>query len=194
MKRQSAASSTHNGIDPAHPRINDVRKFTPEPSWCVDVSLKDLENFVSQHLDPANGLDLEPDFQRAHVWTKMQQIAFMEFFLRGGRTGRDLYFNSPKWPALCAPGQYVIVDGKQRLQAARRFMRGEIPVFGYYLCEFEDRDHLRYHLNFKWHINSLETRAEVLQWYLEFNSAGTPHTQEELNRVRGLLLAEMAQP
>lgn len=181
---------TASGIDPQHPRINDVSKFVPEPSWCVDVSLKDLERFVTSHLDPANGLDLEPDFQRAHVWTEAQQIAFMEFFIRGGRTGRDLYFNSPGWPAQAPRGTYVIVDGKQRLQAARRFMRSEIPVFGYYLRQFEDRDRLRYHLSFKWHINSLATRAEVLTWYLQFNSAGTPHTQDELERVRRLLDAE----
>lgn len=189
MKKQSATVNTHNGIDPAHPRINDVRKFTREASWCVDVSLRGLERFIQRHLD--DGLDLEPDFQRAHVWTEPQQIAFVEFLVRGGRTGRDLYFNSPGWPAPCAPGQYVIVDGKQRLRAMRRFVCSEIPAFGYYLHQFEDYDRLRFHLGFKWHVNSLETRAEVLQWYLEFNSAGTPHTQEELDRVRGLLLAEM---
>ena len=32
------------------------------------------------------GLQFNPDFQRGHVWTEGQQIAFMEFLLKGGKT------------------------------------------------------------------------------------------------------------
>ena len=37
------------------------------------------------------------------------------------------------------------------------------------------------------HINDLQSEKDVLQWYLEMNSGGTPHTQEELDRVKLLL-------
>ena len=39
-------------------------------------------------------------------------------------------------------------------------------------------------------VNDLQTREEVLQWYLELNSAGTPHSKEELDRVKALLARE----
>lgn len=39
-------------------------------------------------------------------------------------------------------------------------------------------------------INNLQTRKEVLQWYIEFNSGGTVHTKEEIDRVKELLAAE----
>jgi len=39
-------------------------------------------------------------------------------------------------------------------------------------------------------MNDLKTRAEVLQWYIEFNAGGTPHTEAEINRVRELLKKE----
>lgn len=181
---------TTTGIDPRNPRINDIPSFTPEPSWRVDVPLSRLAEFVSKAVND-DGLDLNPDFQRGHVWTEAQQIAFMEFVFRRGRTGRELFFNSPGWPRSGAPGTYVIVDGKQRLTAALRFMRGEIPIFGYRLHEFTDVDRMRMHLSFGWNINALATRAEVLHWYLEFNSGGTPHTSEELDRVRALLAKEV---
>ena len=38
--------------------------------------------------------------------------------------------------------------------------------------------------------NDLQTREEVLQWYLELNSTGTPHTKKELDRVKALLNRE----
>ena len=42
----------------------------------------------------------------------------------------------------------------------------------------------------KLNINTLPTRAAVLQWYLEMNAGGTPHADAEIERVRGLLAAE----
>lgn len=42
----------------------------------------------------------------------------------------------------------------------------------------------------QWSVNELRTRAEVLRWYLQLNSGGVVHTEEELARVRALLEAE----
>jgi hypothetical protein len=44
--------------------------------------------------------------------------------------------------------------------------------------------------NIIWHVNDLKTREEVLIWYLEMNSGGTPHTKEELDRVKRMLEKE----
>lgn len=44
------------------------------------------------------------------------------------------------------------------------------------------------HLRFV--VNELATRAEVLQWYIELNTGGTPHADAEIARVRSLLEAE----
>jgi hypothetical protein len=74
------------------------------------------------------------------------------------------------------------------LEAIRRFTHNEIAVFGSYRREFTDN--LRLCQTIKLHMNDLATRAEVLQWYLEFNAGGTPHTAAEIERVRQLLAAE----
>ena len=39
-------------------------------------------------------------------------------------------------------------------------------------------------------INELKTRKEVLKWYIEMNEGGTPHTEEEIKRVKRLLESE----
>lgn len=83
----------------------------------------------------------------------------------------------------------MIVDGKQRLQAVRRFVNGEIKAFGRYIHEYADK--LNFLIaRFSWNIAALETREEVLRWYLNFNAGGTVHTEGELQRVRDLLERE----
>lgn len=68
-------------------------------------------------------------------------------------------------------------------------MRGEIPAFGKLRTEYtDDPDMLT--ARFSWNIAGLKTRAEVLEWYLNFNAGGTVHTVAELEKVRALLAVE----
>lgn len=172
-------------------RFRDVPKFTPSGSYAVDYPLDSLAGWVTEK-ERDSGLLLYPDFQRGHVWSEKQQIAFVEFLLRGGKTGRDLYFNCPSWEYQVEQGAYnefVCVDGLQRITAIRRFIRSEIPVFGSYYREYTDslRDSTD---TMRVHINDLKSRREVLQWYIDLNAGGTPHSDAEIDRVRYLLEEE----
>ena len=168
------------------PKFGDIKTF-PHSSYPVDVSWSSLEFHIAQQSD-GTALDLEPDFQRAHVWNKAQQSAYVEYVLRGGTSGKELYFNCTGW-GKDYRGLYIIVDGKQRLEAVRRFMRSEIKAFGYCRHEYEDKPNIST-ARFSWNIAALETRREVLEWYLQFNAGGSAHTPEELERVRKLLEKE----
>ena len=67
----------------------------------------------------------------------------------------------PSWHHFVPAGaynDYVCVDGLQRITAMIRL-----------------------------HVNDLKTYPEVLQWYIEMNAGGTPHTNEEIARVQQLL-------
>ncbi len=169
-------------------RFQDVPAFTRQGPWECDFPLDSVWRQVEQWQNE-DGLDLNPDFQRGHVWTEAQQIAWIEFFLRGGKTGRILYFNHTEW-GRSYKGWSVIVDGKQRLEAIRRFLHDEIRVFGSLRSEYTDT--LRITQTMKINMNDLRTRAEVLQWYIEFNAGGTPHTDAEIERVKELLREEQA--
>jgi hypothetical protein len=90
----------------------------------------------------------------------------------------------------------VLVDGKQRLTAVRRFIADELLVFGgQRLSEFADNAQFLRSLGsgLKFHVNHLPTRAAVLTWYLELNTGGTPHAEDEIARVRALLAQEQLQ-
>lgn len=39
----------------------------------------------------------------------------------------------------------------------------------------------------KLNVNDLKTEREVLQWYIDMNAGGTPHTAEEIERVKKLI-------
>jgi hypothetical protein len=116
---------------------------------------------------------------------KKQQERYVEFVLRGGTSSRDIYWNCAGWMG-SYKGPMYLVDGKQRLQAARLFMNNKLKVFGHTLSEFEGVSPLMC-CDFIFHVNNLETKSEVIQWYLDLNFGGTPHTDSERKRVLVLL-------
>lgn len=172
-------------------QFRDIPQFTDIGHYAVDYPIDRLISFLEDEVRDY-GLQLNPEFQRGHVWTRKQQISYVEFLLRGGRTGRDLYFNNPSWHRSVAPGSYndyVCVDGLQRITAISRFIHNEIPVFGSRYKEFTDSMRMTQD-TIRVHINDLQTYEEVLTWYIEMNSGGTPHRKSEIQRVQTLLDAE----
>jgi hypothetical protein len=167
------------------PKFNDIPPFTRNATWSCDVGWDYLPEFYLTHVEEY-GLDVQPDFQRAHKWTQEQKTRYIEFVLRGGKTGRDIYTNNPDWQLTAGKGPYVLVDGKHRLDAVFAFLNNEIPAFGHLYREYEDPKRLRSQGGFRWHVNDLQTRDEVLQWYVDLNAGGTPHTGEEIDYVRAL--------
>lgn len=170
-----------------------IPQFTRPGGYEVDYPLDRLVQAIKQ-FEQEEGLQLNPDFQRGHVWTEQQQIAYVEYLLRGGRSGRHLYFNYPSWRTPVPKGAYdefVCVDGLQRLTAIRRFIENEIPVFGSYYREYTDSLHLTM-MTLRVNINDLDSKEKVLRWYLEMNSGGTPHSDAEIQRVRQMLCEEQA--
>ena len=163
----------------------DIPQFTPDAAWHADFPLfKDFIWWITDEIYA--GLQLNPDFQRGHVWTTEQQESYIEFILMGGKTGKNFYFNAPNWPEIREGDNYVCVDGLQRITAIQRFHNNEIKAFGNYHKDFTGPVRLDQWVSV--YINNLKTRKDVLKWYIEMNSGGTPHTKEELERVKQLLL------
>ncbi len=171
-------------------RFQDIPQFTRSPGYMVHIGLDYLMLHYTRYV-VEYGLDVSPDFQRGYIWKPEQKIRFVEYMLRGGMSGLDIYTNCPTWRTGRMGPEYpeawfVLVDGKQRLDAALGFLNNEFPVFGSYFREFTDKPRIT-QCNFRWHVNDLATREECLQWYLEMNTGGTIHTDEELDKVRDLI-------
>ncbi len=168
-------------------RFHDIPQFTKSASYAADISWLYLEKWYGDQVEETN-FDVNPDFQRGYVWVPLQKTRYVEFILRGGTTGRDIFTNCPCWGRrLPKNNEYVLVDGKQRLEAVLGFLRNEVPIFGgHFRKDFTDEPNILT-ASFRWHVNDLKTRSEVLQWYLDLNSGGTVHSEEEFARVRKLL-------
>lgn len=144
--------------------------------------IQTIENEIKEY-----NLEMNPDFQRGHIWSTEQQQKYVEFFLKGGRSGRDFYFNLNQDTM-----EYVCVDGLQRTTALQKFVHNELKVFGQYFDEFEFNKYVVGYNplpEFKVNIfrNTLTSHKDILKWYIDMNAGGTPHTQEEINRVRKML-------
>lgn len=147
-------------------------------------------NFIKERIedDIKEGLNLNPDFQRAHVWNMEQRVSYVEFLLKGGKSN-PIYFNHEGWMK-SFKGEYVIVDGKQRLTSILMFLNNEFPVFkdkdkegiGFYAKEFD-----RIPNDVMFIVNDLPNRKLVLQWYLQMNKGNVAHTKEELEKVERMI-------
>lgn len=173
------------GIIIEKPSFHGIPQFTRESGYAVDVSWEYLEHHI-EHQSRDGGIDLNPDFQRGHVWDLNKKIGYVEFCLRGGTSARNVYFNCPGFQR-GHRGDYVLVDGKQRLSAVLDFLHDKVPVFGNNLFSHFSGKLSLTGPSFRWNVNDLKTRVEVLQWYLDLNTGGVVHTSEEIERVRAML-------
>lgn len=167
-------------------KFKDIPQFTSGGCYQCNYPLTSLVKYIEEEVETM-GLQLNPDFQRGHVWAEDQQIAWLEYHLRGGKSGNTIYLNNPFWHNVLPPKQtdytdYVCVDGLQRITAAQKFIHNEIKVFGSYYDEFEDKIRVLPQTMIL-NVNDLKSEKEVLQWYVDMNAGGTPHSSEEIDRV-----------
>lgn len=173
----------------------ELPKLIREGDKQADYTLPTLVYAIRNYCDKNNRdfdyhLQLNPDFQRGHVWTEEQQIRYIETLLIGGaKHARIIYLNCPDWNLDNETDyhDFTCVDGLQRFTAIEKFVENKIPAFGTLFKDFEDYDYLKRYPMVKININNLKSREEVLRWYLQINDGGTPHTKEEIDRVKKLL-------
>lgn len=170
----------------------DLLEPIQDGAYEVDVSLDYLNDYF-ERLSKSYNLQLNPDFQRGHVWTKRQQRQYIRSFLSNPRINRLVYFNcieygqyEPSELVDLKPNDFLCVDGLQRLTALLAFRRNELDIDGHFYKDFTDRPRIsvgRIHVN----INTLKSKKELLEWYILLNSTGVPHTPSELARIREMI-------
>lgn len=161
----------------------------------VDYDFKYVEHALAGYAQDY-GLNLDPDFQRGHVWSRPQQEHFIENVLRRvvASSGLTIQFNCPHFDdhdyAGELPREMQIVDGLQRLTAVRAFMAGAINAFGMPISGFANSSFdpaRRQFFRLRFAVHTFATRRELLSHYLALNAGGTPHSSSEIDRVRALL-------
>ena len=133
-------------------------------------------------------VEMEPEFQRNHVWTEEQQISYMEYLVRNPMDSKAKTFtlSSETWNTYKSKDNVIyLVDGLQRLTAIKRFLNNEITIYNYYLKDFESTLFLkRIYLDI--YVYDLPYK-DMLKLYMNMNSGGVLHTKEEIDKVKRLL-------
>ena len=169
----------------------------PKCNYSVDVGFDDIEWMIEKYKTNYDGFEENPDFQRGWVWTREQQIAFIESYIRGGvgDTTRTITLNCSDFQRDQVADSdlkgFVIIDGLQRITAIRQFMKDEFTVFndvveGGVTKDFFNgsRFNLKSQQGVRFNVMNFQYKSELLDYYLAINAGGTVHTKEELNRVR----------
>lgn len=162
--------------------------------WSADYRWDMLETSLAKLGADYGGLELTPDFQRGHVWTPAQQVHYVENCLRGvvPVSGLLIQFNCPQWvdaddsDSDLPPGLQSI-DGLQRYTAITEFVKGNVKPFGLDVAQLIGTPYSPKRLYVKVAIHDFKRREQLLSQYLDLNAGGTPHSAEEIERVRGLL-------
>lgn len=169
-------------------KFSDIKKF-PFSSYTVNVSWNYIRAWIETHNTNPDfiRIEMDPFFQRGYVWTVPQKTSYLEYQLKGGFSGRDIFWNCPTWMNFSDSNNVLqLVDGKQRLNSVLEFLDNKIKVFGCFFSEFEDKIGLT-DPNFIVHINNLKTERDVVEWYIGINTGGSIHTEDDLKPAMNYL-------
>lgn len=175
-------------------RLIPIIKPLQQSTHAVDHEWGYIEKALQRYAEDYEGLDLNPDFQRGHVWTPEQQVHYVENALRGivSQAAFVIQLNCPNWENEDYEGDlprgFQCIDGLQRLTAILKLMNGEIKPFGLTLDDLARSSFSvkRGMYRFRTEVYTFQNKADLLQHYLDLNTGGTPHSQEEIERVRAM--------
>lgn len=189
-----------NRLDDKSQQIYKKVRPLRRAAYKVNISLARIEESIADLASDAQAMggqmSLSPDFQRGHVWDQAKRVAYVENLFRG--TAPTLIrMNCAGWNSKTPgggdlnPADIVCVDGLQRLTALREFMKDEFKIFDQYLASDLKGTPFAPSRMTSWTIElevfDIASRAELLQFYIDINRGGVVHTDEEIDRVRGLL-------
>lgn len=155
-------------------------------------------------------LVLDAPYQRGSVWTTDQRRALIRSFLMGVPIP-SLVLNdrgNPDWrEANSAEQVYVVVDGKQRIEATLAWFRGELDVpaswfpaeqvasthmttDGAYVSFDEltkpGQVYLKRGFTFPWAVAKVATLAEEAEIFVLINGAGTAQSQDTMDAAAAI--------
>jgi len=117
-----------------------------------------------------------PSWQRPSVWTREQEVSFMESIWKGVPLGTWTFNRTTHGDPL----DDLLIDGQQRLTAIGNYLLDSFPVLGYKWSEVTKVDR-RFFGSFTFSSYITETRDEdyLKNYYNMMNFGGTAHTEDQ---------------
>lgn len=184
--------------------IKPVRQY---PTQHVNIDIRHLKDWISSFTGTPDNysdtdvlLELNPEFQRGHVWNLDKQIAFVENLLRGIDINKIIRFNDltmhPHDNAdEVLQNKIICIDGLQRLTAIIDFIDGKYKIFNNQLSYEDilnnpDKPLMRRIFNgalLQFDFLQITSYKEVLEYYIDLNTGGIAHTQADIQIAKDIL-------
>lgn len=197
----------YTGTETHHGKPTETRGMLNVWPWFEVFPLQLIEqtSFAEQRLRPVftsidvegllsirfrRGVVVNPDYQRDYVWTLEDKQQLIESLMAERNIGSFMFV---KYQYERYKGQLEILDGKQRLNALAEFVTGHFTYRGKFYHQLSILDRSIFNsrrVSYAELDGARMTRAELLEAFLETNSAGVPQSPEHLEKVRGLLAEE----
>lgn len=176
-------------------RLSKIIPYHEGSNYIVDYGLGSLERVFNKYADDYGSFEYNPDFQRGHVWSLDQQIAYIESLAMNilSAQQKTITLNCPEFSRNFKDKDsdldgFVIIDGLQRAAACIDFYNGKFKIFG--SLYYDDLLMSKYSLKrvtMKIQVYSYQYKSEVLEHYLLFNRGGVVHSDSEIRRVEVML-------
>lgn len=166
--------------------IHEVQKNVPDCTYHANIGLGGIIRSLEQYK-----VDLDPDYQRDHVWTDVQESKFVGAFIENPKSIPPFWFNWLHTDGYRSCSE--IVDGKQRITACIKWHNGEIKALCpcgriIHISDLDEVDLRGINMGvlMDWNFVDLN-RIEVMRFYLRLNDGGTVHTEKELEKVKDMI-------
>jgi len=167
--------------------IDTMEQLTQEDDIHLSYQQRDIYAILRLTFDDM-GFDLDPDYQREHIWTEQQKIDLIDSIFRNIDIGkftiiRRPWGNDPHKPA--TPLLYEVLDGKQRITAIVDYFLNRFKYKGKYFSELcpRDRGHFK-HYRISYAECEPLTQEQKYRYFLKLNTCGTPVDPNHIKKVQ----------
>jgi hypothetical protein len=130
-------------------------------------------------------LDMEPDYQRGHIWTLEDKVALIDSVFNDIEIGKFVFI----FTGYNKDSNYEILDGKQRLTALIEFYEGRFKYKGKTYYELNRRDQamfLRFHISYARTDEPISNEMKY-RYFLRLNTRGKEQDPKHIEYVKSLL-------
>jgi len=152
-----------------------------------DIQLNFMQSGIDSLFDYyyRNNLNMEPDYQRGHIWTLEDKVALIDSIFHNIEIGKFVFI----FTGYEGNSHYEVLDGKQRMTALIEFFEGRFKYRGktFYEMNWRDQSHFeRYKISYA-RTEKTMTDKQKYEYFLKMNTYGKAQDPAHIEYVKNLL-------